>query len=173
MLANAVSIDNPYFIKWDIEPCGKEFVTRGNGFIVCQFVKSEDFNARVRKTRFGRFLEAMDPIGTAYSIDNRFADYTDVWVDKKPSDATPIIILRLPTGSLSIWTHKDLWYAQERLPRGDLPRLAFDHDNLREGEVQVAYGDKIMTMLRTQFRHGRMRFDSPKTRSILKGIFLK
>ena len=173
MLANAVSIDNPYFIKWNIEPCGKEFVTRGDDFVVCQFVNSADFSSRVRETRFGRFLESMDPVGAAYSIDNRFADYTNVWVDDKPAGATPVIILRLPEGSLSIWTYKDLWYAQKRLPRTELPRLAFDHDDLREGEVQVSYSDKIMVMLRTQFRHGRMRFDSPQTRALLKGIFLK
>lgn len=173
MLANAVSIDNPYFIKWNIEPCGKEFITRGNGFIVCQFVKSENFGARVRETRFGQFLEAMDPIGAAYSIDNHFADYTNVWVDKKPAEATPVIILRLPEGALSIWTCKDLWYAQRKLPKTELPIAAYDHNNLREGEVQIAYGDKLMTMLRTQFRHGRMRFDSPQTRALLKGIFLK
>ena len=168
-----MSSDVCYSVLWDIEPCGKEFVTRGNGFVVCQFVKSEDFSSRVRETRFGQFLEMVDPVGAQYSIDNRFADYTNVWVDDKPAGATPIIILRLPEGSLSIWTHKNLWYAQKRLPRTDLPRLAFDHNDLREGEVQVSYSDKIMVMLRTQFRHGRMRFDSPQTRTLLKGIFLK
>lgn len=173
MLANAVSITNPYFIKWGIEPHGREFEMRASNFVCCQFVSNTAFADRVRNTRFARFLAETDPEGVEYSIDNQFADYTNVWVAKKPPDAIPTLIIRFADGPVSIWIRGELWYAQTRIPKGDVPRVAYDPDHLREDEPQVAPGDKLMQMLRTQFRQGRMRFDTPQTRNRMKGIFLK
>ena len=46
MLSNAVSIMNPYFIRFHIEP--KEGISRhADGFIVTDFVNSEQFQSEV------------------------------------------------------------------------------------------------------------------------------
>ena len=55
MLSNSVSIMNPYFIRFHIEP--KQGISRhADGFIVTDFVDSKEFANEVAHTRFGSFV---------------------------------------------------------------------------------------------------------------------
>lgn len=169
MLSNAISITNPYFIEYDIEPT-KEIVRRGNGFIVAHFVDSAAFAERIRKTKFGSFISKYAGEYADYSISNDFADAHDEYLAKKWPEAKIYCTLRTRKGSFSIWKRGFQWYCQRRLPAKSPLRLAYDVQH-REGEALALRSDPLMSMLRTAYRRGVMFFDAAPTRNIFREIF--
>ena len=169
MLSNAISITNPYFIEYDIEPT-KEIVRRGNGFIVAHFVDSAAFAERIRRTKFGSFISKYAGEYADYSISNDFADAHDEYLTRKWPEAKIYCTLRTRKGAFSIWKHGFQWYCQRKLPAKSPLRLAYDVQH-REGEALALRSDPLMSMLRTAYRQGVMYFDAAPTRNIFREIF--
>lgn len=171
MLSNAISIMNPYFIKWNINP-GREFVRRGDGFICAHFVDSNRFASEVARTRFGSFIINHDEEYADYSISNQFADSNDDFVLRKTGRARYYFTLRTPSGSFSVWIDGLTWFAQEKCPSGSQVLYTTCRD-MREGEILLHYSDKILQMMRTKYKNGRMFFDTPRSRNAFKEIFTR
>lgn len=172
MLSNSVSIMNPYFIRFHIEP--RAGITRhADGFIVTDFVDSREFANEVAHTRFGSFIINHAEDYADYSINNEFADNYDDFVMKKSGKAQYQFTLRTPQGTVSIWVDGGTWFAQKRLPRGPQVRWAYKVNDLREGERLLLYGDKILSIMRTVYRKGRLFSDSPETRNMFAEIFVR
>lgn len=171
MLSNAISIMNPYFIKWNIEP-SREFVRRGDGFICAHFVESSRFAREVSRTRFGSFITNFDEGYADYSIDNKFADSNDDFILKKTGRAQYSFTLRTKYGTFTVWIDGMTWFVQSRRPRNDeiLYTLC---NNMREGEILLHYSDKILQMMRTKYKNGRVFFDSATSRNAFKEIFVR
>lgn len=68
-MANAITMANPYFLKWDLTlPKDKDYVVKNN--MLLQFVYAdEDFKNRKAATRFGE-IEQFDGYAT-YSVENK------------------------------------------------------------------------------------------------------
>ena len=172
MLSNSVSIMNPYFIRFHIEPV--EGVSRhADGFIVTDFVDSEQFQSEVAHTRFGSFITNYAEDYAEYAISNKFADNYDDFVMKKSGRAKYAFSLRCPDGEVSIWIDGPTWFAQRRQPRGDRVRWAYKVTDLREGERLLMYGDKVLSIMRSTYRKGRLFSDSPETRNMFAEIFVR
>ena len=89
-LANAISMINPYFIRWDIHPQGSEWITAGDGFIVCHFPKGDTFADVVSRTRFGEFLNNNDPSYAEYATGSEFRDEHPGLIEtKQPPNSEP------------------------------------------------------------------------------------
>ena len=172
MLSNAVSIMNPYFIRFHIEP--KQGISRhADGFIVTDFVDSKQFQSEVAHTRFGSFIVNYAGDYADYAISNEFADNYDDYVMKKSGKAKYMFSLRTEQGSVSIWIDGGTWFAQKRQPKGPLVQWAYKVKDLREGERLLLYGDKVLTIMRTTYRKGRLFSDSPETRNMFAEIFVR
>lgn len=172
MLSNAVSIMNPYFIRFNIEP--KEGISRhGDGFIITDFVDSEQFASEVAHTRFGKFITKYAEDYANYSIENEFADNYDDFIMRKNGVAKYMFSLRTTQGNISIWLDGGTWFAQKKQPKGNVVQWSYKVKDLREGESLLVYGDKLMTMLRVAYRKGRFFFDTPETRNIFAEIFVR
>lgn len=173
MLSNAISIMNPYFIKWHITPTpGREFITYGDGFVAAQFVDSQRFASQVATTRFGKFVTDFDEEYADYSIDNTFADNTDQFVQRKSGTAEYMFTVKTDLGVFSLWMDGGTLFCQQKRPR--LEKVYNTNKmTLREGEVLMSYGDKIAEMLRGAYRKGRVFFDSPQSRNAFAEIFVR
>ena len=172
MLSNAVSIMNPYFIRFHIEP--KEGVSRhADGFIVTDFVDSKQFQSEVAHTRFGSFVTNYVEDYADYAISNKFADNYDDFVMRKSGKAHYQFTLRTFQGTVSIWIDGGTWFAQKRLPKGPQVKWAYKVSDLREDERLLLYGDKILSLMRTVYRKGRLFSDSPETRNMFAEIFVR
>lgn len=170
MLSNAVSIMNPYFIQYDIDPSYGEFVMRGDGFICAHFVDSKQFASEVARTRFGQFIINYDEGYASYSISNEFVDHNDDFVLKKNGNARYVLTMRTSQGVFSIWMDGLTVFVQKKRPKGDEILYTLCSD-IRAGERMLTYSDKTLQILRARYKHGRVFFDSPSTRNSFREIF--
>lgn len=173
MLSNAISIMNPYFIKWHITPKpGKEFIVYGDGFVAAQFVDSKRFASQVSETRFGKFITEFDDEYADYSISNEFRDDTKEFVHRKTGTARYLCSVETDMGSFSIWADWSQWFVQKKRPR--VERVYNTNKlQLKEGQVLLEYGDKMAQNMRSAYRHGRIFFDSPQSRNAFAEIFVR
>lgn len=170
-LANSVSIMNPYFNKFDIRPDEEQrFLRRADGFIVCEFIDSEDFNNSVYQTEFGKFIS-----GTSYAeyaVENRFTDNHEKLISGKTPQAKYQFTIKTRDGSFSIWhdMFRKEWYAQEALPKKQQV-FVLDPALMSEEYTLALPRDKFIQNLRTAFRHARITFDHQRTRNMFIEVF--
>ncbi len=70
MLANAVTIANPYFVFFDITlPYNTDIKTYKDGLILVQYMKNEEYRKAKRESNFGKLIEGTE--FASYAIDNQ------------------------------------------------------------------------------------------------------
>jgi hypothetical protein len=172
-LANSVRIENPYFIEFKIDPDQADedgFSKLYGGFVIAEFINSEEFNAEVYTTRFGSFIKGTEYAD--YAVGNQFRDNRKVLISKKPSSASYVLSLDLNSGKFSIWydIRTNVYYVQRKLPAREKV-FTLSAENMSEGKTLFTKTDKALQMLRTAFRHDRMRFDNPAARNAFMEVF--
>lgn len=102
LLANSVTMNNPYFKFWDISfPGDTKLVKRNNGLVLAQLVDGKEFKDYKKKTRMARAIE-----GTryaAYSIDNDFYLDSDTFIEKKKGTANFYMKIIFKGKTYGIW----------------------------------------------------------------------
>lgn len=172
-LANAVSITNPYFIEYKISPDDIDengFVRKHNGYMVIHFIESDQFEAEVYQTAFGKFIE-----GTAYAdyaVGNQFNDNNKALIAKKSYKAQYMYTIETMNGSFSVWfdVALDKYVCQEKRPK-DERIIVTDPKLMSENKTLMTFSDNALAVLRTAFRHDRVRFDTPVSRNAFVEIF--
>lgn len=175
-LANAISINNPYFLELRIRPDEeKELVARSYGdaknFVVCHFLNASRFRSEVYATKFGQFISGTDY--ARYSVESEFSDATDNQVDSKPSTARYHFTLETKLGAFSVWFDgigSNSWYLQEKRPKNEHILTLIPH-HVDGTRTLVTPRDKLLGYLRTAFRQGRVYFDHAQTRNSFIEIF--
>lgn len=172
-LANSVSIANPYFLEYKIQPTGEdEMIKMGDGFILCHFPNSADFAASVLNTRFGRFIANTDY--EKYAVGNQFADNHLELVKPKNPRAKLRYNLQTRMGEFSIW-HDQLaneYYALANVIPGQTSYTLVP-EQVAEDKPLLFFNDMMIQQLRTAYRFARIQFDSPTTRNIFLDVFHK
>jgi hypothetical protein len=179
-LANAVSIDNPYFVYYGIIPDeGQQWihtkpVTHKDGrkanFITAHFPDAEEFARSVSATAFGQFIAGTEY--EAFAIANKFADNNNRLIGDKVSNARYKFTLLTEKGTFSVWRDPSYqtYYVQKKRPSEEL-FFTLTPNLLDEGVVLLLSNDKLLAMLRNAFRRGRMFFDEPITRTAFMEVF--
>lgn len=169
LLANAVSIDNPYFTYLKILP-DKELVKDSGGFWLAHFPKSEEFAASIAETRFGQFIK--DTAYYDYAVSNQFSDNHLHLVADKNSNALHFFNLETRAGVMSIWQDviASKWYALSRVPPGQL-MLTLLPEKMTEEKTLVFPNDDIVLKLMSAFRNKRLFFDTASTRNVFLDLF--
>lgn len=173
-LANSVSIDNPYFLYYDIKPKrGDKVVTMHDNFIACHFPDSEEFAKGVKQTRFGKFLVATDPDYVDYAMHNQFADNHLFLIEKKTPEAEYFITVETTKGMFSVWIdwNQEKYYFQKKRPKGNENLVTLIDKNVTENKTLLLRNDKENQYMRTAYRQGRARFDEQSTRNSLIELF--
>ena len=107
LLANAISITNPYFLFWDLKMPKKK---DGNGkliwkhptrSILVEDVQKEEFIKRKRATEFGGIIAGTSYEG--YSIDNKFILDDDKFIEKKTANAKYFFTFTYKEHSFGVW----------------------------------------------------------------------
>ena len=108
MLANAITITNPYFLYWDLKmPIKKDkndkwiwkHPTRP---ILVEDVRNEKFIDKKKNTEFGKLIE-----GTTYSdysIENKFLLDNDTFVEKRSNNSRYYFTFIYQEHELSVWS---------------------------------------------------------------------
>ena len=170
-LANAVSINNPYFVAYKID-ADREWVKRKRGFIVVHFPQSTEFNNEAEKTRFGQFIAGTEY--SDYALGNQFADNTPRMIGEKPHSARYFCSIDIDGSWVSLWKFqrdsKRWFYGSSKQPRETI-NFTLDPNKVSEECVYLAKNADLTKVLRTAFGHGRMLFDKPATRNLFLSIY--
>jgi hypothetical protein len=170
-LANAVSITNPYFLEYNIMPVeGDEWIRLHNGFMVIHLPKAEEFAASVLQTRFGQFIAGTDY--AKYAVGNEFVDNNLDLVAAKDPNAKYKYTLETAQGTFSLWQNlgESLYYAVQKRPGNEL-MFTLLPERMSENKTLLMPNDMALQMLRSAYRHGRIWFDTPKTRNAFVDVF--
>lgn len=107
MLANALTITNPYFLYWDLkmptkqDKNGKYIWKHPTRPILVEDVRNEVFIKRKKETEFGKLIE-----GTTYadySIENKFLLDNDTFIEHKTSRARYYFTFIYLDNTLGVW----------------------------------------------------------------------
>lgn len=172
-LANSVSIHNPYFLHYKIEPKENvEFLISHKGFIVSHFADSADFRAGVAKTRFGQFIMDSDDGYADYALGNKFSDNHTNLLRSKIETAKYTYTMETQSGTFSVWIDWGTYtfFLQEKRPKMEMVYTTVPNKHA-EGKILCAKNDKQMVMLRAAFKRQQMFFDKAKTRQIFIEVF--
>lgn len=170
-LANAITINNPYFIKYKIRPTERdEFIIRDDGFICAHFPDSEAFKAEVMQTRFGKFISGSEY--AEYAVGNIFKDNNDNLIKPKDMDDLYIFTLETIEGTFAVWTGGGQnFYVQEKRPKGEEKIFTMLFANVKPGVRLMELRDRPLMIMRAAYRENKVWFDSQPTRNAFINIF--
>lgn len=102
MLANAVTITNPYFLYFNLHlPYNNDIQLFKNGLILVQYMKNEEYRQEKKKSRFGQLIE-----GTSfadYAINNKFIQDNNNFIEKKQGTAKFMFAFIYKNEILGVW----------------------------------------------------------------------
>lgn len=171
LLANSVSIMNPYFAKWEIRPDKlPEISTMHDGFILCHFPDASEYQKSIYQTRFGRFIAGTDYAD--YAIGNEFKDAHDKLIADKTANSKYKYTLETEGGFFSVWydVSDGTTYIQSKRP-GNERILTMLPDSMDKGKIRVSYTEPVVRSLRNAFDRATVVFDKPSTRNAFVPIF--
>lgn len=169
-LANAVSIDNPYFRALGIHPdeCG-EWSRFMSGFVVVHFPESDAYKNSIKNSRFGRFIEGTEY--EKYAVGNEFADAHHKLIGSKGSNAKYWFTLELRNGKFSVWQDMETGelFVYSKLPKVQVTYVV-DPERVDRHARLLLRNDLRLKHLRQTFQRGLMVFDKPATRNTFLGV---
>lgn len=173
LLANSVTITNPYFIEWGISPDDADengFVISHDGYIVTHFIDDEQFEAEVYETPFGKFIKGTEY--AKYAVGNEFKDNNKAMIGKKTTRSKYVMTIEASNGTFSVWHDAFLgvYFCQKSLPKNQKV-IVLSPEHMAENKTLMTFADRPLSILRTAYRHDRMRFDTPVSRNAFVEIF--
>lgn len=167
LLANAITVTNPYFMFWNIKvDMTRRFTVSGQ--VCVELFTDADFVAQKQKSRFGQLVK-----GTryaAYAIENQWLLDTDTFIEKKTPDAEFMLGLKYNGVMYGYWVdyRVGLIYVNRQYDPSSYALYCLqkeDHDtNLL---LIKSLGDnKRIQRIVYAFRNGLIRFDDIQTKNI-------
>lgn len=107
MLANAITVTNPYFLYWDLkmpdkqDKNGKWIWKHPTRPILVEDVRNEKFIDKKRNSEFGKLIEGTSYAG--YSIENKFLHDNDLFIEKKSPKARYYFTFIYLEHTLGVW----------------------------------------------------------------------
>lgn len=171
LLANSVTIMNPYFAKWEIRPDKMpEISTLYDGFICCHFPDSKDFQNSIYQTRFGKFIAGTEY--AEYAVGNQFKDAHDKLIAEKTANAKYKYTLETEEGTFSVWYDMTLgtYFILAKRP-GNERVFTLLPENMDKGKIRVSLNEPVLKTLRAAFNRGNVEFEKPSVRNAFVPIF--
>lgn len=105
LLANAISVVNPYFLFWNIKPrMDRRFITQGQ--VCVELFTDADFVAQKKKSRFGQLVA-----GTRYgdyAIDNKWLMDNNTFIEPKTKKAEFMLGMKYNGIMYGFWVDYDV-----------------------------------------------------------------
>lgn len=169
-LANAVSVENPYFVEFGLTPrAGQRFTSAMDNYHLVEMISSEAYAERASSTRFGRMIA-----GTSYydyAIGNKFAEDHDTFLEPKPQSAMHLYNLVWDGREIGVWIDavRSLYYVTRKAPR-DTATYALTRADLTIDTAMVDRSAGWLRGLVKMYTMGKVRFDCAAARSTFEEI---
>ena len=166
LLANSVSIVNPYFLFWNLKPdMNKRFTVKGQ--VCVELFTDADFVNMKKKTRFGQLID-----GTRYAdyaIDNKWLLDTDMFVEKKSPEAEFMLGIKYNGTMYGFWVDykKGLIYVNKQYDPSSacLYCLTKEDHEVNLLLVKSLNDNKRIQRIVFAFRNGLLRFDDMQVKN--------
>ena len=170
-LANAISIYNPYFISWGIEPNGKEWYSKRDNFIVCHFPDGATFASAVYKTRFGAFIK--DSEYADYAVGSEFKDANSLLIKGKNESAT--YFCRIETSmEFNVWVdytgQGPVYYLNSKHPNINDTLFTTNPSHLGALNIMIDKSAPIIRGLAVAYKRAQMYFSTPAIRAAFEEL---
>ena len=102
MLANAVTITNPYFIYFDISlPYNTDIKTYKDGLILIQYMFNKEYREAKAQTRFGKLTSGTEY--SKYANENNFRLDNKNFIEKKTGSSRCNFVIKYKNHSFGVW----------------------------------------------------------------------
>ena len=102
MLANAVTVTNPYFIYFDISlPYNTDIKTYKDGLILIQYMYNKEYREAKAQTKFGRLTSGTEY--SKYAIENNFRLDNKNFIEKKSGSSRCSFGIKYKDNTYGVW----------------------------------------------------------------------
>lgn len=166
LLANSITVVNPYFLFWNIKPNPrKRFTVQGQ--VCIELFTDADYIDAKKKTRFGQLVD-----GTRYgdyAIDNKWLLDKDTFIEEKTSRAEFMMGMKYNGEMFGFWVdyHKGLIYANKQYDPSSYSLYCLTRD---DHEANLLLIKSLSESKRVQrivfaFRNGLLRFSDMQVKT--------
>lgn len=171
LLANAISVVNPYYDYFHIlPPAGVGRVVKND--ILVETVADPDFVEAKRKTRFGRLIDGTEY--GAYNIDNIYRHDTADFIEKKKGRCKYLFTISISGDSFGVWMNLELGkiYCTEKTEPDYPQRYALTLDDHRPNTLLLSTMSKNFHLknFAKQFRLGNVYAENQKVKKMLFSV---
>lgn len=163
-LSNALTITNPYFLYFKIDPpYQKEFQVQND--ILIQVIENRQYKDRFRDTRFGRMI-ADTPYGN-YAIENEFFRDQSAFIEKKTGNAYYVYTIVYHERFMGVWKdyNTGIYYLSDDYQDG--PVYAASSPDHGENRILLSgKGRGLYQNLCLAYRYGMVRFENQHLKNL-------
>lgn len=166
LLANSITIVNPYFLFWNIKPdTGKRFTVKGQ--VCVELFTDADFIAQKQKSRFGQLVK-----GTRYSdyaIENKWLLDTDTFIEPKTPKSEFMLAMKYNGVYYGFWVdyHVGLIFVNRQYDPSSYSLYCLQKDDHEANLLLVKSlsDSKRIQRIVYAFRNGLIRFEDMQVKN--------
>ena len=169
MLANAVSVTNPYFLYFDLHlPYNSDIITFKDGLILVQYMKNEEYRKAKKDTKFGKIIQGTS--FESYAVDNQFILDDKYFIQKKTSTARFSFAFTYKDETFGVWFdfQNGLIFISKDFDKNTPYMFACTLKDHKENTMLLRQARKYncWKILIENYELGNVRFDSLKTKNL-------
>ena len=174
LLANNISMVNPYFSYFDLKPkLNERFTLAKDGELVLEISTSEDFIQEMKLTKFGKLFK--DTHYSDYAIDNKSLLDNNSFIEVYPlKDCIPVCSITLEEKKIQIWLHKNNgnYYCNEKIIETTLNFSLTQNDHTENSFLKTKLTNyPFFNNCIKAFQVGQIRFSNQFVKSTMYDIF--
>lgn len=172
MLANAVTITNPYFLYFDLSlPYGNDIKTFKGGLILVQYMKNEKYREEKRKTKFGQLVEGTEY--SKYAIDNDFRMDNKSFIMHKTGNAKCNFTLIYNEFYLGVWfdyNEGKIFISSDYNSNGHIFACTTNDHKPNTMLLSAVKDYSVIKQFIKNYKMGNVYYESQKIKNIAKDI---
>ena len=174
LLANNISMVNPYFSYFDLKPKSNErFTLAKDGELVLEISTSDDFIQEMKLTKFGILFK--DTHYSDYAIDNKSLLDNNSFIEVYPlKECIPVCSITLEEKKIQIWLHKNNgnYYCNEKIIETTLNFSLTQNDHTENSFLKTKLTNyPFFNNCIKAFQVGQIRFSNQFVKSTMYDIF--
>lgn len=166
LLANSITIGNPYFLFFNIKPKkGQRFLVKGQ--ICLEMFTNKEFIEKKKQTQFGQLIE-----GTRYgryAIENEWLVDNDTFIEKKSKDAEFMLGMKYNGTMYGFWVSYDnnlIYVNRQYDPYAySLYTLTKEDHEANTLLIKTLNDNKRVKLIVTAFQNALLRFEDMQVKN--------
>ena len=174
LLANNVSMVNPYFTYFNVNPKPNErFTLAKNGELVVEISTSDDFIQEMKETKFGLLFK--DTHYSDYAIENKSLLDTDTFIEVYPlKECIPVCSITYDDKKIQIWLQKNNgnYYCNEKIVETSINFSLTSNDHNEKSFLKTKLTNyPFFNNCIKAFQIGQIRFSNQLVKQTMYDIF--